>query len=72
MTATFIVPDGMPGWDNHARLNVVRISETELKVEHTNTDDDHYTYRFSITGTKEELDVIERFASLLNNTSREE
>jgi len=49
---------------NYARLDCQRsVVSNTLIVEHTNADDGYYFYEFEVTGTKEELDIIEEFCN---------
>jgi len=52
---------------NDAVLDFIRLSDTTGTVCHTNNDDGHYYYDFQVTGSKEELDVIERFCKLITD-----
>ncbi len=46
-------------------------SDNNITIIHCNDNDGHYGYEFIINGTKEEIEVIKQFCSLVSGQPRE-
>lgn len=53
------------GTENLGVLAFNRKSPTTAKVHHFNNDDGHYSYTYNVTGTEEELNIIQEFCARL-------
>jgi hypothetical protein len=51
-------------------LEFAREGDTSAHIVHYNTDDDHYKYHYTVTGTVDEINTLETFCNFFTALNR--